>query len=335
VLVRQINNPIAGLDDGLLAFTGIGWKRNMVFGFSSCPRLLQAAEGVNVLVEKKGDKSSEVVLTKVEYCDFAKFGIEDKPLKEGEPYSRFSSNTNILFADLDAVSHAIDECPFPGLLINLKMGIGRLESTMQNIADVFIEKKLPSESLEPTRTFVTYNKRHKTISTAKKAFQEGKSLQETPENCFYDLMQSHRELLERCGFSLPPKTKVEMGPEFLFLYHPCLGPLYSIIEKKIRNGSLAPGSELIVETAQFQASNLHVDGSLQVIGGNCVLENVTVKNRGVDWSQSKPFWKMDLQRFETAKIVVKGNGKFIARNVTLTGEQYFIVEDGEELVIER
>lgn len=339
VLVRQINNPIAGLDDGLLAFTGIGWKKNMVFGFASCPRLLQAAEGVNVLIERKKGQVSEVVLTNVEYCDFAKFGIEDRPLKEGEPYSRFSSNTNILFADLEAISKAIDACPFPGLLVNLKMGMARLESTMQNIADVFVETKKPGESLEPTRTFVTYNKRHKTISTAKKAFQAGKPLQETPENCFYDLLQSHRELLQQCGVALPPQRSLEAyiqsGPEFLFLYYPSLGPLYSLIRQKISGGSLSLGSELIVETPHFQSANLRIDGSLQIVGGNCRLENVTVKNRGVDWGRSAPFWKMELQRFEMLKIVIKGSGKFIARNIELTGDQCIVVEDGEELIIER
>jgi len=150
ILVRQINNPIAGLDYGLLAFTGIGCKKQMVFGFASCPRLLQAAEGVNVLIEK----GNSVVLTNIEYCDFAKFGIEDRPLKEGEPYSRFSSNTNVLFADLSAISEAVDRCPFPGLLINLKKSsytteegekkeelMGRLESTMQNISPMSLWRK--------------------------------------------------------------------------------------------------------------------------------------------------------------------------------------------------
>ncbi|HSX13955.1 MAG TPA: UTP--glucose-1-phosphate uridylyltransferase, partial [Chlamydiales bacterium] len=41
ILVRQINNPIAGLDYGLLAFLGIGYKKNKKFGFASCPRLLK------------------------------------------------------------------------------------------------------------------------------------------------------------------------------------------------------------------------------------------------------------------------------------------------------
>ena len=68
------------------------------------------------------ERGENAVLTNIEYCDFAKFGIQDLPLKEGEPYSRFSSNTNILFADLKAISAAVERAPFPGLLINLKKG---------------------------------------------------------------------------------------------------------------------------------------------------------------------------------------------------------------------
>lgn len=358
-LIRQINNPIAGLDYGLLAFTGIGWKNEMVFGFASAPRLLQAAEGVNVLIERK----SHIVLTNIEYCDFDKFGIADAPLKEGEPYSRFSSNTNILFADLKAVALAVERCPFPGLLINLKKGayttesgekkeesMARLESTMQNIADVFVEEK--GKELKTEKTFVTYNQRHKTISTAKKVFIPGKSAQETPENCFYDLLKAHRELLSQCGFDLPEQQSFEEylknGPEFLFLYHPALGPLYSMIRRKITGGTLSFGSEWILEIADFSAKNLHIKGSLQIIAeqpmghfdekgrlcfskqvGSCILENVTIKNQGVDWKESTPFWKMDLCRNESVKIILKGQSQFIAQNIHLTGSHTFIVEDGQ------
>jgi UTP---glucose-1-phosphate uridylyltransferase len=369
-LVRQINNPIAGLDYGLLAFFGIGVKKKKEFGFASCPRLIQAAEGVNVLVERKKETHSEVVLTNIEYCDFAKFGIEDKPLKEGEPYSRFSSNTNILFADLNAISKAVEKCPFPGLLINLKAAtyvregnekreerIGRLESTMQNIADVFIERKDPSLSLAPERTFVTYNRRHKTISTAKKAYIPGKSPLETPENCFYDLLTANRELLEElCQVKLPSRRSFEemlqYGPEALFLYHPSLGPLYATIAEKIQGGEMALGAELFLEICDFKAKNLILNGSLQVIAeqpmghieegklhysdriGRCYLENVTVHNEGVDWMQTLSPWKMDLTRKETVKIILKGNSSFTAKNVTLKGNETFVVEAGEEKILE-
>jgi len=362
-LIRQINNPIAGLDYGLLAFTGIGCKKEMIFGFASCPRLLQAAEGVNVLIEK----GPHVVLTNIEYCDFGKFGIEDRPLKEGEPYSRFSSNTNILFADLKAISDAVDRCPFPGLLINLKKAsytlesgekkegtMARLESTMQNIADVFVEEKGPL--LKTERTFVTYNRRHKTISTAKKAFVPGKPLLETPENCFYDLLGAHRELLVECGFDLPERRSLneylEKGPECLFLYHPSLGPLYSLIRKKLAGGKLGLGSEFLLEIGSCSIKNLQLQGSLQIVAdqpmgsfdsqgilhfsnqiGNCVLENVTIENGGVDWNHSRLFWKMDLQRQESVKIILKGQSQFIARNIHLKGSHTFVVEDGQIMKI--
>lgn len=358
-LVRQINNPIAGLDYGLLAFTGIGCKKKMVFGFASAPRLLKAAEGVNVLVEK----GSQLVLTNIEYCDFDKFGIEDRPLVEGEPYSRFSSNTNILFADLAAISKAVAHCPFPGLLINLKKGfyktdsgekkertMARLESTMQNIADVFVEEK--REELKTERTFVTYNLRHKTISTAKKAYIPGGAVRETPENCFYDLLLAHRELLNSCGFALPERRSLDEylkeGPEFLFCYHPALGPLYQSIRKKIKKGKIGLGSEWILEIADFSAQNLILNGSLQIVSeqplghfdedgklhfskqtGSCILENVTIDNLGIDWKFSQPFWKMDVRRCESVKIILKGESQFIARNIHLKGNHTFIVEHGK------
>lgn len=347
-LVRQINNPIAGLDYGLLAFTGIGWKNKMKFGFASCPRLLQAAEGVNVLVEKEG----QIALTNIEYCDFAKFGIEDKPLKVGEPYSRFSSNTNILFVNLKAISDAVEKMPFPGLLLNLKKTafttengvaqektLARLESTMQNIADVFTEPK--GSELKTKHTYLTYNVRHKTISTAKKAYVAGKPLQETPENCFYDLLLANRELLTQCKVHLPPERTLDAymkeGPEFVFLYHPILGPLYSTIREKILGGKLFTGSELLLEIADVSLKNLSLNGSLQIIseeplhGGRCQLKNVTIENLGVDWSKSSPFWKMKPQTRESVKIILKRGSQFIAENTTLKGSHTFIVEDGQTL----
>ena len=165
-------------------------------------------------------------------------------------------------------------------------------------------------------------------------------MQETPENCFYDLMTAHRELLTGCGFALPERRSLEetlqKGPECLFLYHPTLGPLYSIIRKKLSGGILRLGAEFLLEMADVLIHNLHVQGSLQIMGkesGRCILENVTIENRGVDWSRSKPYWKMDLKRDESVKIVLKGDGRFIARNAHLSGSRTFIVEEGQTMEI--
>jgi UTP---glucose-1-phosphate uridylyltransferase len=355
-LIRQINNPIAGLDYGLLAFIGLGMKKQGSFGFASCPRLVHSAEGVNVIVEKK---NGDIVLTNIEYCDFKKYGIEDRPLKEGDLYSRFSSNTNILFADLKAVENAVRTCPFPGLLINLKTSayatetgeklqgpMARLESTMQNIADVFVEK-----SEKAAKTFVTYNHRHKTISTAKKAYIPGGSVQETPEECFYMQLQSARELLTRCGFTLPPAFSLDeylmKGPDALFFYHPSLGPLYSLIAQKISGGSFSLGSELQLEIADLQIENLKLEGSLlihasQAMGhfdqdgvlhfsnrtGRALLKNVSVKNDGVDWARSQPFWKNRFVRQGVLEIHLEGFSEFVAENVTFDGCFRFDVPEG-------
>lgn len=350
-LVRQINNPAAGLDYGLLAFTGWGTKEERYFGFASCPRLVDSAEGINVLIEKDG---KEIYLSNIEYCDFAKYGIEDRPLENG--YSCFSSNTNILFVDLEAICRAVEKCPYPGLLINLKNATARLEMTMQNIADVFVEKK--REALKTERTFITYNHRHKTIATAKKAYLPGHSLRETPENCFYEFMGAARELLQKhCAFQLPPRRALEeyleKGPECAFVYHPALGPLYSIIGQKVREGKLGMGAHLQLEIADLELSNLDLEGSLrvfaeQVMGhfhegilryssqtGRCILRNVSVWNRGVDWAHSAPFWKAHFRRFETLEIILKGHSEFIAENVTFYGTHRFVVEDGKRLRVEQ
>jgi len=368
-LVRQINNPAAGLDYGLLAFMGIGWKQKKAFGFASCPRLVKSAEGMNVLVEKPG---GEIVLTNIEYTDFAKFGIKDQPLKEGEPFSRFSSNTNILFADLGAVERAVERCPFPGLLINVKPGtivdetgvkkeakLARLESTMQNLADAFVEPKNGQVPLQTTKTFVTYNKRTKTISVAKKAHVPGGPLLETPEQCFYELLQENRNLLVQCGVKLPPAVTaneyLHHGPDLLFLYHPALGPLYSIIQQKIRGGHFGAKAELLLEIGEAVVENLHLSGSLQIraertVGvtnseghlcyslqvGRCILRDVTVENLGVDWKVSAPFWKMDLRRSESVQIELLGHSEFIAEQVQFRGSHRFVVKDGIQMrVVQR
>jgi len=362
-LVRQINNPVTSLDYGLLAFVGWGCQHDLVFGFASCPRLVQSAEGVNVVIEKQ---NGDIVLTNIEYCDFEKFGIEDRPLKEGEPYSRFSSNTNILFIDLEEVSRAVEICPFPGLLINLKktiltndMGekkewvIARLESLMQNIADVFVEKK--GDSFATKKTFVTYNQRHKTISTVKKAMAPGRSFEETPENCFYVQLQAARELLQKdCSFSLPSAYSLsqylEKGPDCVFLYHPALGPLYSIIRQKISGGKMSLHSEMQLEIAEIEMKDLDLEGSLVICAknllghldsngmlvyseqvGRCILRNITVQNQGVDWAASHPFWRNQFCRKESLEIHLEGYSEFIAEDVVFQGAHQFVVSDGTRM----
>lgn len=363
LLVRQINNPVAGIDYGILSFLGIGFRGNKKFGFASCPRLVRAAEGVNVLIQSETESGPKMVLTNIEYCDFAKFGIEDTPRVEGDQYSKFSSNTNLLFADIQAIVEAVEKKPYPGLLFNLKQGqyldkkgenhvaiMGRLESTMQNIADVFSENY--NDALVPQETFITYNKRHKTISTTKRAYQEGYSSTETPESCFYDLMTSARELLcDNCNFSLPERKSflesLKSFPEIIFLYHPCLGPVFSTIAKKIQRGVFKEKSFLRLEIASVNITDLDLDGAVDVFAaakighndesgflnfsdkvGQVTLCNVKVRNLGLDLDSSQPIWKGDYCFKEKLHIELLGNSRFIAENVTFEGNMKFSVEDG-------
>lgn len=351
ILVRQVNNPLAGVDSGLLAFLGFGVQHRMAFGFVSCPRLLKAAEGVNVLVERPGEYFVERVLTNIEYCDFDRFGIEDAPLTPGGIYSRFTGNANILFVRLEDLKKAIEVCPYPGLLINLKpafctleggekktITLGRLESTMQNMADVFVERHPLGSPPKTDRTFVLYNHRKKTISTTKKAYISGGSFQETPEQSFYDVLKAASELLKlHCSFSLPPPRSIEetqkLGPACAFLYHPALGPLYSVIAQKIRGGKLTLGSELQIELAEMDLENVEIEGSFRILAekpldARCRIKNVKIFNRGVDWEASLPFWQSAWRRFETAEIILKGRSEWIAEDAIFLGSQKWIVEDG-------
>jgi UTP---glucose-1-phosphate uridylyltransferase len=367
VLVRQINNPIAGVDHGLLAFCGVGFRGDKTFGFASCPRRVSAAEGINVLVERKTSDTTHFCLTNIEYCDFPKFCIEDVPEGCGSVYSSFPSNTNILFADISAVIDALVDCPVPGMLVNLKKisfvdegGISqekevvRLESTMQNLADCFGQTERGAVSKEDCvlKTYLTCNQRVKTISAIKKPLQNGESLLETPEGCFYDyLCNAYDLLVNHCGIQVPELPEMEAylhrGPSFLFSYHPALGPLFSIIGQKLRGGQLALHSELILEIAEVAIDDLNLFGALHIVAeqmmgetdgdavlcysqqvGSVRMSNVCVRNRGIDPTVSHTYWKGEITRLEVCYILIRGNGLFVAENVTLHGAMCIEVEDG-------
>ncbi|MGL4539929.1 MAG: UTP--glucose-1-phosphate uridylyltransferase [Candidatus Rhabdochlamydia sp.] len=356
ILIRQINNPIASVDYGLLAFCGIGYQKNKQFGFASCLRLLQAAEGINVL---RINEKNQCCITNIEYCDLKKYQIEDLPLEKDSAYSRFFSNTNILFADLKTIEEVTKKCPIPGMLVNRKKTcfigkkghveeceIARLESMMQNIAECF-----SADQVDELGSFLSYNVRHKTISTVKRAYTKTSSLLETPEGCFYDILYNGYDVLKnRCNFSLPALSSQQeyltKGPSILFQYHPALGPLYTIIAQKIQSGHMTWGSELRLEIAEVQIDNLYLDGVLHIIAenvighyfeehllysqqiGRCRLSNVRVKNQGIDHNSSNIYWKNQICYHQKCTITLKGNSYFIAENVELTADMQIEVEDG-------
>lgn len=376
-LVRQINNPMAGIDNGLLALSGIGCHKKKKFGFASCPRLLNMPEGIDVLREKQLPKEYEYCITNIEYTEFEHYRIQDSPKTPNSPFSQFPANTNILFVDLQAIKPYIQHNPVPGALINMKTKVtclspsgeknqyyaGRLESSMQNIADYIVDKfpkRLKKGQRGDLSTFLTYNERKKTISVTKQVFEAGKSFVGTPEGCHFEMMQNYHDLLSNnCHFKLPPlndeTSYLTSGPAVLINFHPALGMLYEVISQKLRGGRIAAGSEWMMEISEVEVVNLDLKGSLlieakSIMGkkgsdgmivynsadcGKCTLINVTVHNQGILSSSNNVFWKHQVTRKECLEIILHGNGEFFAENVRFIGNFHFEVPDGHRMTVEQ
>jgi hypothetical protein len=373
-LIRQINNPVSATDYGSFSFIGEGVKRNASFGFSSCERLVGAPEGMNVLIEKEERQGFSYSLTNVEYTEFAKKGLVDQPSKKASPYSAYPCNTNIIFVDLKIASSLAALHPVPGALLNMKQEVpslqsngsikavhaGRLESTMQNLADYYsehFEKKLPSNRRDLSRAYITYNQRRKTISTTKQQFQKGGSLPGTPQGAFYDQLKNKYELLtEYCDYKVPPLSSEDEyckeGPNWLFSYHPTLGPLYAIIGQKLRKGKLHSGAELLLEVTEVDSEELELQGSLLVRAvpaastreraGRITLSQVKVVNKGIDRQSMRgrapqgvppPYWTGDLVRHEAAEIILHGDSELTAHNIVLSGPLKIEVPSGYRLTL--
>lgn len=348
ILIRQINNPFCGLDHGILAFVGLGLLQDKAFGFASCERKIGAPEGMNVLHKLCiGDAEHPQVgycITNIEYTQLHKAGIAEEPVSEGSPYSVFPANTNILFADLSAIEKALKKNSLPGLLLNMKTTItqkqakghevmlraGRLESTMQNIADdmvdVFSEEQ-PHLQWDSLSTYLTYNARDMTLSVVKNAFQEGTDPFGTPPACFYELQVVLRKLLvDLCHMDVPPLPSLEdylkSTPPFWLQLSPRLGPLYSLIAGKITQGLIGLHAHLVLELTNLWMNQVSLQGSLQVYAettGSCLLECVRINNRGAVYSNGKHCWKGDFCIEESCKIQIEGDGVFHAKNVVLEG----------------
>jgi hypothetical protein len=367
ILVRQINNPIAGVDLGLTAFVGVGTFEKKSFGFASCKRRVKTSEGMNIIKITEHNKHKKIVLSSIEYCDFEKCGIEDVAIAEDQPYSVFPSNTNILYADIKLAAQAVTVNPYPGKVINFKkvkitdaeeevasISLARLELLMQNLADAFAIEAMEEPLSQQLPVFMTFNDRHKTISPTKKEFVPGSGLVETAFGCFYDFLKNAKDLLDHyCMFQTPElvneESFLQTGPSFMFNYHPALGPLYSVIGQKISQGKLCFGAELYLEIADVYFNHLVLDGSLivdarQVLGhkqehkvcfsaltGRCILKNVTIKNKGINRSAQNVYWKNKIEREETCYIQLQGYSEFIAENVVLEGDYHVIVRDGERV----
>ncbi|XP_073009831.1 UTP--glucose-1-phosphate uridylyltransferase 3, chloroplastic [Typha latifolia] len=381
--VRQVSNVVAATDLTLLALSGLGLHHNKKLGFASCERNFGATEGINVLLEKQNtDGQWSYGITCIEYTEFDKFGIMDAAISLGSLQEDFPANTNILYVDLHAaekVGSSQNAMSLPGMVLNLKKAVsyvdhlgfecstsgGRLECTMQNIADNFLNtynsrcNKVIESELD---TFIVYNERKKVTSSAKRKRKlEDISLHQTPEGSLLDVMRNAYDLLSSCNIEVP-KIKDNINyfncaPPFLIFLHPALGPLWEITKQKFLGGSIHEGSELQVEIAEFLWNDVELDGSLIILAenimgsmmmndkgdpmlqygtrcGRCKLQRVRVLNKGINWnSPNNVYWKHDVERIETLKIILHGNAEFEATDVVLQGTHEFEVPNGYRMSV--
>ncbi|KAH7656760.1 UTP--glucose-1-phosphate uridylyltransferase protein [Dioscorea alata] len=379
--VRQVSNVVAATDLTLLALAGIGLHNKKKLGFASCQRSFGATEGINVLLERQNsDGDWEYGLTCIEYTEFEKFGIRDAPISLGSLQAGFPGNTNVLYVDLhsaEEVGSSQNASSLPGMVLNMKKPVyyldhfgvqhsvsgGRLECTMQNIADSFLNifATRCSKSIESALdSFIIYNERKKVTSSAKrKRKQTDTSLHQTPDGSLLDILRNVADILSHCNITLPKVEDnikyLQSGPPFLILLHPALGPLWEVTRQKFFGGSIMEGSELQIEVAEFMWREVQLDGSLLVIAENimgstqaiengeplmqyghrcarCKLQNVKVQNKGIDWtSANNVYWMHNVQRFESLKVILQGNAEFEATDVVLQGNQVFEVPNGHRM----
>lgn len=373
-IVRQINNPIASTDSALLALIGTGSKKKKSLGFLSCERLVHSAEGTNVLMEVKEKKGFSYRITNIEYTDFKQKGILDEPAEEGRPFSLYPTNTNILFVNIHSIQNALKKCTIPGQLINMKTRVhyidpdghmsevlgGRLESTMQNIADYMedvVAKKLRKKEItNQIQTYLIYNERIKTISTTKHLYHPGESPLSTPEQAYHDHLTNNVRLFKHyCQFEVPELESVQdylnHGPTCVILFHPALGPCYSIIGQKIRKGRLAKYAELQLEVAEVDIYDLDLKGSLLVEsvnplgkmdrkgvlsygnGSRLSLHKVKIKNKGINRETAHDYWKNQIKDREAVRIVLNEGSEFHAEDVTFEGECVFEVPANHRMIV--
>jgi UTP---glucose-1-phosphate uridylyltransferase len=367
VFVRQINNPLAGLDHTLFSFLGMGLQEKKSFGFVACPSRPGFAEGLNVLVVNK-DKTAGI--SNIEYTKFGALQKRNPHLMEGS----CPANTNILFANVKAVANALQNLPIPGMVVNAKCEadvvegeqnirrpVARLESMMQSIAEAMMAPVSDPfdkpETAHKLPTFLALYDRTKMFSVTKRSLAAGQSPYETPECCLYDWYLACRKLLnESCSFNLPAEQTLDQflqsGPNCTFFFHPALGPLWDVIGQKLSGGEIFPGGELELEIAEFFARDLSVKGSLRilcdtVVGqkdakgqrhftsdvGRVLLENVSIENEGLAEASLADHLKRTVQRASSCTIMLKGASELVARDVVIRGDFSLTVPEGKRVTL--
>lgn len=361
MFVRQINNPLAGMDHTLSSLVGAGLKEGKAFGFAACPPRPGFAEGMNVLAV---NQMGEAGITNIEYTKFETERAEHPELFEG----KCPANTNILFARLSSVAQALQNTPVPGMMVNAKVEaevmeeglfvrrpVARLESMMQAIADSMM---VPWEGDQNNlSTFLALYDREKSISVTKKALVQSQSAYETPECCLYDWYRACRRLLsEVCSCTLPEELSLEQfidkGPNLSVFFHPALGPFWEIIGQRVASGHLFPNAELELEIAELFLHNFSVRGSFRLLCdavtgpvdtkgfrsvgtkvGRARLENITIENEGLEEGPIGAHVSRSVPRKSSCTIRLVGAAELVAHNVTIRGDFSLTVPDGKRVTL--
>lgn len=363
-IVRQVNNPLVGLDMNIASLLGYGTSHHKAFGFISIPSRPGLSEGLNILSIKPDNTAA---ISNIEYTQFTELKTTRPDLfKEGA----CPANTNTLYANIAAIEDAVRKNPFPGTIVNAKATpealknastkkiAARLECSMQNIADTFSSPFTENSRKDPNSltTFLLLQEREKLMSVAKKAFCPPQSVTETPESCYYDWLQACRRMLkDHCGFTLPKEQTLEEylkdGPAFTFSFNPAIGPFWNVIGQKIHGGTLFPHADLTLDLAEISCSHLTLDGSLSIkalspIGsqeeagtifsdkvGRAFLENVTIKNEGFVSRTATEALNKSTKPKEQCEIILEGFSEIVAKDVTITGPLYLFVPNGQRAIL--
>jgi len=124
-----------------------------------------------------------------------------------------------------------------------------------------------------------------------------------------------------------------------------MGPLYSIISKKIKGGEIVFGSELKFEIAEVLIENLYLNGSLLIEtnlvkpkkniynAARCILKNVKIKNLGINKNANNNFLQNKINRKEYVKIILGESSEFYANNVEFVNTHEIIVPSFHKMFI--
>jgi hypothetical protein len=171
----------------------------------------------------------------------------------------------------------------------------------------------------------------------------------------YDHFANMIELFSKhCHFMTPAMPSAEefskTGASVAIIVHPALGPLWSIIAKKIVKGALHRNAELILDIEALQIDTLVVKGSLMILAkeplgladeqghtifsekrGRARLRNVTVNNQ-VETRALDQFMQRPLER-RGLVIVLEGFSEIDIQDTLFEEEEEIVVPHGFKLTI--